>query len=242
MAPAVQYLVMIIKPHAVHKKLKIIQTLEQHGFRINGERCIDISFDEAWYICKDERGKMATDSASVENKMQSLMGTAIVLLVSHLGSAFEAVAHALGPEDPAEAVKVNPQSVCARFGETGPFNAVIASVNASAATREIQHFFPRFSDIFHGPISNIAEERIAIDAYFREKMLPTLLDGFYDLCVRKPAQPVPHLSAYLLNNNPNHPKIFKPGEYVFGMSSPSGLTREVEQETQNYAFCSQNRR
>jgi Dpy-30 motif len=78
------------------------------------------------------------------------------------------------------------------------------------AVRNIQHFFPRYSDILQGPMSDVSQERVQMDRYFRERMLPTLLDAFYDICVVKPADPVIHLSEFLLNNNPNQPKIIKP--------------------------------
>ena len=76
--------------------------------------------------------------------------------------------------------------------------------------RNIRHFFPRYSDLLNGPTSDVGRERIEIDNYFREKMLPTLLDAFYDMCTVKPAEAVLHLSNFLLNTNPNHPKVIRP--------------------------------
>ena len=80
------------------------------------------------------------------------------------------------------------------------------------AIKFIQHFFPRYSDLLHGPAGNVSEERVQIDQYFRTRMLPTLLDAFYDMCVVKPSQPVTYLANFLLNNNPNRPKVLRPSD------------------------------
>ncbi|OQV13973.1 putative Nucleoside diphosphate kinase-like protein 5 [Hypsibius exemplaris] len=204
-----QYTVAIIKPHAVVNRIKIVQLLKDAGFRIVGERYVEINVDEAWYLCKDEAGKVAADNLHTENRIQALLGTAMVLLLTH-ERAYELMSEIIGPDDPVDARKKQPNSIRARFGDVGAFNVLAVSESYKMAVRNIQHFFPRFSDTLNGPTSDVSQERIQIDAYFREKMLPTLLDAFYDMATVKPAEPVTHLSQFLLNNNPNHPKVVRP--------------------------------
>jgi nucleoside diphosphate kinase len=53
----IQFTVAIIKPHAVVNRLRILQILKDSGFRLVGQRCVEINVDEAW--------------SSLEKQMQS---------------------------------------------------------------------------------------------------------------------------------------------------------------------------
>ena len=252
-----QHVVVIIKPHAVQHRLALVQQFKNAGFRVVGERVVDINVDEAWFICKHENGLTNIVDSQTEHKVHSFLGIAVVLLLNHK-NAFNVLEDIAGVDDPIQARNVQPRSLRALFGDQGSFNAIsfagiskrnilsyvqyivintpyifiiifviiimmlefrmssfffkahLLTGTLDKSTTFIQHFFPHYSDLLNGPADNIAEERVSIDQYFRTRMLPTLLDAFYDMCIVKPAEPVSYLADYLLNHNPNRPKILKP--------------------------------
>ncbi|GAV05532.1 hypothetical protein RvY_15650 [Ramazzottius varieornatus] len=217
-----QHVVVIVKPHAVQHRLALLQRFKNAGFRLIGERVVDVNVDEAWFICKDQSGLTNIANAQTEAAVHSLLGTAIVFLLNH-NDAFQVLRDMAGPEDPVQARTAQPRSLRALYGEQGSFNAISLADTPEKATKFIQHFFPRYSDLLHGPTGNIAEEGILIDEYFRTRMLPTLLDAFYDMCVVKPAEPVTYLSNFLLKNNPNRPKVLGPSD-IRTQRGQSGFT------------------
>jgi nucleoside diphosphate kinase len=119
----IQLTVAIIKPHAIVNRLKILQLLKDSGFRLVGQRCVEINIDEAWYLCKAESGKVAADTSQTEQKIHSLLGTALILLLNH-EKASGLMSEVLGPEDPVEARKSHPNSIRARFGQEVPYDVI----------------------------------------------------------------------------------------------------------------------
>ena len=124
---SLQYTVAIVKPHAIPNRIKIVQFITDAGIRIIGERYVEINADEAWFLCKDEEGKVLANSQT-EAKMQSLLGTAIVLLLTH-ERALELMNEIIGPADPAEARKTHPKSLRGKFGSVSPYNVLVVSGN-----------------------------------------------------------------------------------------------------------------
>lgn len=120
-----EQIVVIVKPHAVHSLLKITEILEDAGFRLIGQRSVEVGFDEAWYLCKDER-KIPFNSAIVEKKMQSLLGTAVILHLSHQ-FAFQVIQELLVPVDNVNAQKAHPIIHFESFAKPDMYDAIAVS-------------------------------------------------------------------------------------------------------------------
>jgi len=76
-------------------------------------------------------------------------------------------------------------------------------VIASSSQREIRFFFP---DCIVEPV---ATGQAAKD-YLSKSVNPTLLKGLTDLAKKKPEDPVLWLADWLLENNPNKPRVRNP--------------------------------
>lgn len=118
-----QHVVVIVKPHAVQHRLALLQRFKNAGFRLIGERVVDVNIDEAWFICKHQSGLANIADARTEAVVHSLLGTAIVLLLNH-NDAFQVLQDMAGPEDPVQARTAQPRSLRALYGEQGSFNAI----------------------------------------------------------------------------------------------------------------------
>ncbi|XP_006866280.1 PREDICTED: nucleoside diphosphate kinase homolog 5 [Chrysochloris asiatica] len=91
-------------------------------------------------------------------------------------------------------------SLRAIYGTDDLRNALHGSNNFAAAEREIRFMFP---EVIVEPIPVGQSARDYLNSY----VMPTLLEGLTELCKRKPADPFTWLADWLLENNPNKPKL-----------------------------------
>ena len=108
-----------------------------------------------------------------------------------------------GDEDPATAKKLDAQSIRAQYGTSKIENAIHVSNNRALSRREIAYFFPM---IRVDPLV----DRNEINAFVDDRLTPTLVKALTALSKTKPAEPVKWLANYLLENNPNQPKVEEP--------------------------------
>jgi len=107
----------------------------------------------------------------------------------------------LGPEDPLVAKVRCATCLRAKFGVDATKNVGHGSATAAAAFAEVKFFFPK-TLVDPLPTNKEAQQ------YASEKLVPTLTAGLVELCALKPANPVEWLAQWLLENNPNTPKVY----------------------------------
>lgn len=86
------------------------------------------------------------------------------------------------------------------YGKDQTRNALHGSDNKICAETEI-HF------LFHDAIVEPISQTSAAKDYLTNSLSATLLKGMKELCKVKPADPVQWLADWLIENNPNKPKV-----------------------------------
>ncbi|KAF6029358.1 NME5 [Bugula neritina] len=122
----------------------------------------------------------------------------------------KAIAHwrdLIGPTNTLKARQTHPDCLRAIYGTDDQRNALHGSDSFSSAEREIRFFFPD-SIIEPVPTGQAAKD------YLSHEINPTLLKGLTALCKQKPEDPVVWLADWLIDNNPNKPKIAGNGPSV----------------------------
>ena len=103
-----------------------------------------------------------------------------------------------------------PRSLRALYGTDGTQNATHGSDSPDSAAREIKFFFPSLV------LEPLAEPDPAKD-YITKKLQPALSKALTALAREKPSaekfEAITFLANYLLNNNPNKPRIVTPDEW-----------------------------
>ncbi|NXQ78744.1 NDK5 kinase, partial [Nyctibius grandis] len=91
-------------------------------------------------------------------------------------------------------------SLRAIYGTDDLRNAVHGSLSTSSAEREIRFMFP---EVILEPIPVGQRARDYLNLYVK----PTLLAGLTALCKEKPADPMTWLADWLIEHNPNKPRV-----------------------------------
>lgn len=111
----------------------------------------------------------------------------------------------IGPTNPDQAREIAPNSLRALYGskKNTTFNGTHGSDSPESAAREIKFFFPQ-NPVF--PLPSMEQSRDYVSA----TLVPVLTEGLTKLCKQKPKDPILWLADWLLENNPNKPKVTIP--------------------------------
>jgi len=129
-------------------------------------------------------------------------GPIIVLMIAK-DQAISYWRELIGPTNTIKARQTHPECLRALYGTDDQRNALHGSDSFSSSQREIRFFFP---DCIVEPV---ATGQAAKD-YLSKSVNPTLLKGLTDLAKKKPEDPVLWLADWLLENNPNKPRVRNP--------------------------------
>ena len=193
----------LIKPDAIDKLDEIEEIILRQGFAILKRRRVRLTPEQTSEFYAEHYGKMFFPSLVAFMSSGEIM--AMVLARNDAVSYWRSI---IGPTKTSKAREEAPFSIRAVFGTDDQRNAVHGSDSKENAAREIRALFP---DAIVEPLMTKQE---ASD-YLVNHVNPTLLKACTALCKRKPADPLIWLSDWLLNNNPNKPRIDEPeGQYT----------------------------
>lgn len=188
----------IIKPDAIHKAEEIEDIILRSGFAILQKRRVHLTPEQASDFYAEHYGKLFFPSLVAY--MSS--GPIIVLMIAK-DSAISYWRELIGPTNTIKARQTHPECLRAIYGTDDQRNALHGSDSFSSSQREIRFFFP---DCIVEPV---ATGQAAKD-YLSKSVNPTLLKGLTDLAKKKPEDPVLWLADWLLENNPNKPRVRNP--------------------------------
>ncbi|KAF6035083.1 hypothetical protein EB796_006608 [Bugula neritina] len=185
----------IIKPDAIHKYEEIKDIILRTGFSILSTRRVQLTPEQASDFYAEHYGKLFFPSLVAYISSGPIIALAL--------AREKAIAHwrdLIGPTNTLKARQTHPDCLRAIYGTDDQRNALHGSDSFSSAEREIRFFFPD-SIIEPVPTGQAAKD------YLSHEINPTLLKGLTALCKQKPEDPVVWLADWLIDNNPNKPKI-----------------------------------
>ncbi|XP_060771860.1 nucleoside diphosphate kinase homolog 5-like [Neoarius graeffei] len=185
----------LIKPDAIDDADEIEDIILRSGFTILQKRRLQLSPEQCSDFYADHYGQPFFMS------LIEFMSSGLVMALSLARHRAIATWKGLmGPSDSSKARETHPDCLRARFGTSDLKNAVHGSETFSAAERELKFMFP------NSIIEPILQGEAATD-YLRRYVNPTLHTGLTELCKTKPADPLTWLADWLIQNNPNQPRI-----------------------------------
>jgi len=188
----------IIKPDALHKSAEIEDIILRSGFSILQKRRVHLTPEQASDFYAEHYGKLFFPS------LVSYMSYGPILaLVIARDKAISYWRELIGPTNTIKARQTHPDCLRAIYGTDDQRNGLHGSDSYSSAAREIRFFFPD-SVVEPIPVGQAAKD------YLARAVNPTLLKGLTELCKQKPRDPVVWLADWLLDNNPNKPKVKEP--------------------------------
>ncbi|PAA87565.1 hypothetical protein BOX15_Mlig026811g3 [Macrostomum lignano] len=185
----------VIKPDAVHHADEIEDIITQNGFSVLHKRKVQLTPEQASELYSEHFGKMFFPSL-----ITYMSSGPIVALVIAKDKAISSWRELIGPTNALIAKQSHPDSLRAKYGTDDQQNALHGSDSFTSAEKEIRFFFP---DSIVEPIS-IGD---SAKSYLARHVNPTVLKGLTELCKKKPNDPIVWLSNWLLENNPNKPKV-----------------------------------
>ncbi|CAM4616945.1 unnamed protein product [Leuciscus chuanchicus] len=185
----------IIKPDAIYKTDEIEDIILQSGFTILQKRRVQLSPEQCSDFYAEHYGKLYFPHLTAF--MSSGPVVALALARHQAIATWKAI---MGPVSSIKARETHPDCLRARLGTCDLRNAVHGSDSFSAAEKEIRFMFPN-SVIEPIPMGDAAKY------YLSRYVSPTLITGLTELCKKKPMDPFTWLADWLMDNNPNKPKI-----------------------------------
>nr|XP_033782716.1 nucleoside diphosphate kinase homolog 5 isoform X1 [Geotrypetes seraphini] len=187
----------LIKPDAVHRAEEIEDIILRTGFTIIQKRKLQLSPEQCSDFYAEQYGKMFFPS------LTAFMSSApIVAMTIARQNAVAYWKELMGPTNSLIAKETHPTSLRAVFGNDDLRNAVHGSSSFTSAEREIRFMFPN-AIIEPIPVGQAAKDFLTIFVN------PTLLIGLTELCKQKPEDPIIWLANWLLDHNPNKPKVME---------------------------------
>jgi len=188
----------IIKPDALDKAEEIEDIILRSGFAILQKRRVHLTPEQASDFYAEHYGKLFFPSLVAY--MSS--GPIITLLIAK-DKGISYWRELIGPTNTIKARQTHPECLRALYGTDDQRNALHGSDSFTSAQREVRFFF---TDCIVEPV---ATGQAAKD-YLSKSVNPTLLKGLTDLAKKKPEDPVLWLADWLLENNPNKPRVRNP--------------------------------
>lgn len=185
----------IIKPDAIDKADEIEEIILRHGFAILRRRRVQLTPEQTSDFYAEHYGKMFFPSL-----IAFMSSGPIMALILARENAITYWRQIIGPTQTSTARDEAPDSIRALFGTDNQRNAVHGSDSSSSAVREIHFFFP--SAVLE-PLPTGQEAK----DYLARAVNPTLQKGLTALCKQKPSEPILWLASWLLENDPNKPKV-----------------------------------
>ncbi|KAG2451865.1 hypothetical protein HYH02_003641 [Chlamydomonas schloesseri] len=199
----------LIKPDAVRagKAQEIMQLIELNGFTIIAKQKLQLTRARAEEFYGEHKGKEFFPK--LVNFMTSGPIWALVLAKPGAILAWRAL---MGPTNVFKARAEQPKCLRALYGTDGTQNATHGSDSPISAAREIKFFFPTLS----GDPTIYAEPAAAAE-YITKRIQPALAKALAALAREKPSadkfEAITFVAGYLLQNNPNKPKVLMPDEW-----------------------------
>ncbi|XP_043924907.1 nucleoside diphosphate kinase homolog 5 [Protopterus annectens] len=185
----------IIKPDTIHKAEEIEEIILNSGFTILQKRKLHLSPEQCSDFYAEHYGKMFFPS------LTAFMSSApVIVMVLARNGAVQYWKDLMGPSNSLKARETHPNSLRAIYGKDDLQNAVHGSDCIITAEREIQFMFPHMT-VDPVPVGQAATDYLSI------YVNPTLLSGLTALCKQKPADPIIFLADWLLEHNPNKPRV-----------------------------------
>jgi len=185
----------IIKPDAIDQAEEIIEEIKRHDFTILQQRRLRLTPEQASDFYAEHYGKMFFPSL-----IAYMHSDDIISLVLAKPDAISEWRELIGPTSTNRAREEAPESLRARYGHDQTRNALHGSDNYHSAEREIKFMFP---ETITEPIQHGQPAR----DYLQKHVNPVLTKGLSELCKQKPEDPLNWLAEWLLQNNPNKPRI-----------------------------------
>ncbi|XP_031557546.1 nucleoside diphosphate kinase homolog 5-like [Actinia tenebrosa] len=192
----------IIKPDAVHKSDEIEEIILQHGFTILQKRRVHLTPEQTSDFYAEHYGKMFFPSL-----VAYMSSGPILVLILARENAISFWRQLIGPTNTQKARDQAPESLRAIYGTDGTRNALHGSDSIVTAEREIHFFFDNCV------VEPVATGQSAKD-YLTRVVNPTLLSGLTELAKMKPKDPILWLADWLIENNPNKPRVAEEGYIV----------------------------
>ncbi|XP_022188259.2 nucleoside diphosphate kinase homolog 5 [Nilaparvata lugens] len=186
----------IIKPEAFDRRLEIEKLISKEHFKIIQKAVVKLTPDQASDFYYDHYGNL-----NFPKLVLSLSKGPIVVYCLSKDNAISDWKTLLGPSDVRQAKKDNPFSLRALFGnEEKNLDGLHGSDNRDKAENEIHFFFPKIL------VERLRSEQERLD-YLNEQVVPVVLEGLVEVCRLKPADPMLWFADWLLQNNPNKPRM-----------------------------------
>ncbi|XP_046783039.1 nucleoside diphosphate kinase homolog 5 isoform X3 [Gallus gallus] len=182
------------------------------------KRKLQLSPEQCSIFYADQYGKMFFPNLAAY--MSSGPSVAMILARHRAVSYWKEL---LGPSNSIKARMTHPHSLRAIYGTDDLRNGLHGSLSTSSAEREIRFMFPEAYE--RGPslitlqvafqhlwlLSAVISEPIPAGQrardYLNLHVNPTLLAGLTALCKEKPADPMTWLADWLMEHNPNKPRL-----------------------------------
>ncbi|ELU16784.1 hypothetical protein CAPTEDRAFT_177417 [Capitella teleta] len=185
----------IIKPDAVKHAEEIEDIILNSGFTILQKRRVHLTPEQASEFYVEHYGKLFFPSL-----VAYMSSGPVIALALARENAISHWRMLVGPTSVTEAKETHPDSLRALYGTDQQRNGLHGSDSYTSAEWEVRFFFP------DSIVEPIAVGQAARD-YLARSVNPTLLKGLTQLCKKKPDDPVVWLADWLLENNPNKPRV-----------------------------------
>ncbi|XP_054548451.1 thioredoxin domain-containing protein 3 isoform X2 [Talpa occidentalis] len=164
----------LIRPDLLtERKEDVLKIIEDNGFKIQMQRQLVLSEDEAQTLCKEYENK--DYFGNIIKNMTS--GPSLALVLSR-GNGLQHWKELVGPSTVEDAIDYDPKSLCAQFAmESLPINQLYGSDSLETAEREIQYFFP--------PQTTFALIKPHVPAEGREEIIKRIKEDFFDIIQAK---------------------------------------------------------
>ncbi|NXM78361.1 NDK5 kinase, partial [Serilophus lunatus] len=185
----------LIKPDVINKEEEIEDVILRAGFQIIQKRRLHLSPEQCSNFYAEQFGKLFFPNLTAYMSSGPLV--AMVLARQHAVSYWKAL---LGPSNSLRARITHPHSLRALYGTDELRNGLHGSLSTSSAEREIRFMFP---EAILEPLPTGQRARDYLNLYVKR----TLLAGLTALCKEKPTDPLIWLADWLIEHNPNKPKV-----------------------------------
>ncbi|KAJ3179899.1 NME NM23 member 5 [Geranomyces variabilis] len=188
-------LFLLLKPDVAARESEIVYKLGQAGFKVFNRRRTTLTNEQASEFFND----WASDPDFDELVSYVTSGPVVALALQRF-DGFNDLKKVVGSVDD---INGEGESFRAVYGQDELRNGFHVSDNPTSVERDLRLFFPD-TPVQPPPTSEEAKAILETTVY------PTLLQGLTQLCKEKPANPTAWLGTWLLDNNPNKPRIQEP--------------------------------